>query len=64
LIKKLHCESEIKGLIFPDIEIELNFIMQEVSKLENRRVLFVLDDDRQDLEDKKEGGIMVSGKIC
>lgn len=64
MIEELSCELGSIGLIFPDIEIELNFIMQKVSKLENRRVLFVLDDDRQDLEDKKEGGVMVSDKIC
>jgi hypothetical protein len=64
MIKELSYELGSIGLIFPDIEIELNFIMQEVSKLENRRALFVLDDDRQDLEEKKEGGVMVSGKIC
>jgi hypothetical protein len=38
--------------------------MKEVSKLKNRRILFVLDDNKQDLEDEKEGGVMVSVKFA
>lgn len=64
LIEELFHEPENIGLVFPDIDIELDFIMKEVSKLKNRRVLFVLDDNEQDLEDKKEGGVMVSVKFA
>lgn len=64
LIEELFHKTENIGLVFPDIDIELDFIMKEVSKLKNRRILFVLDDNKQDLEDEKEGGVMVSVKFA
>ena len=64
LIEELFHKTENIGLVFPDIDIELDFIMEEVSKLKNRRILFVLDDNKQDLEDEKEGGVMVSVKFA